>query len=398
MRAGMIATNRGDVLAEGGVGIDTGGRIARVGAGLMPERGCPVYDFPGAVLVPGFADCHVHLTIDGRPDWMDITAQSPAALTVRAVASARLALAGGVTTARCLGAPHGVEIAVRDAIWAGTLVGRCPACLGRAIWATGGHGTWIGRSADGPAQLRAAVRQGLVGGDDLFKVVAPGGVLTPGSHIAGPALTHEELAACIDEAHRQGVAMVAHALTEASVRQAVEAGCDGIEHGDGLDVETAVLMARRGVRLGATLSPASDFLASIGNQDLPKEAIDKLVATRPRRVEAFCTALANGLPVVMSTDAGTPFHEHGRNRGHGRPGSRRPLRAARRHARRCRGARLGGGDRDPGGKQADLVVVNDNLMQDPSAVRSPDCITFVMKGGTPYRHLQAPTKERKIPT
>lgn len=403
VRAGAVVTGRDDVLSEGAVAIDADGRIARVGADLMPERGCPVYDFPGAVLVPGFVDCHVHLTLDGRPDWMDIATQSPAALTVRAVAAAQRTLAGGVTTARCLGAPHGVEIAVRDAIAAGMLVGPRLVCSGRAICSTGGHGTWMGRSADGPAQLRAAVRQELAEGADLIKVIASGGVLTPGSRIAGPAFTHEELAACVDEAHRQGVVVVAHALTEVSVRQAVEVGCDGVEHGDGLDVETAVLMARRGVHLGATLTSASDFLASIDNQDLPKDAVDKLVATWPRRVEAFRTALANGVPIVMSTDAGTPFHEHGRNVAEIAAMVDEGLDVL----FALRAATLGGAEAlglegQIGtlevGKQADLVVVNGNLVQDPSVLRSPDCIAFVMKAGTPYGRLKAANGDRAVPT
>jgi imidazolonepropionase-like amidohydrolase len=252
----------------------------------------------------------------------------------------------------------------------------------------------MGHSVDGPVQIRAAVREELSEGADLIKVIASGGVLTPGSRISGPSFTFEELAACVDEAHRQGVVVVAHALTETSVRQAVEAGCDGIEHGDGLDAETAVLMARRGVHFGATLTSALDFLTSIDNQDLPKEALRKLVTTWPRRVEGFRTALANGVRIVMSTDAGTPFHEHGRNAAEIAAMADQGLDVL----SALRSATLGGAEAlgleaEIGslevGKQADLVVVNGNLMQDPSVLRSPNCIALVMKAGMPYRRLDA---------
>lgn len=389
LRAERLYDGRGVVIENAAVGINRAGRLTRVGEGLEPRPGSEVMDLRGAALLPGLVDCHVHLAMDARPSWLEISEASPASLALRASDAAEQTLAGGVTTARCLGAPHGVELAVRDAVATGMIVGPRLLCAGRVICPTGGHGSWMGRMADGPDAVRAAVRSELAAGADFIKVIASGGVLTPGSRIAGSAFTYEELSACVDEAHRLGASVVAHALTTDAVSDAVRAGCDGIEHGDGMDEATAHEMRDRGVVLGATLTSASDFLCASDNHAAPSWALEKLKATWPRRVDAFRAAVERGVTVVMSTDAGTPFHEHGSNcaeiaaMAENGLGPLAALSAATYEGARALGLGDETGSLEPG-KSADIIAVPASAIEDTSLFRSRGVVRFVMRGGVRY--------------
>jgi imidazolonepropionase-like amidohydrolase len=156
------------------------GKIASVG-GPHPGGEAEVIDLQGRTLMPGLIDCHVHLTFSGEPQEVERAATVPVPdLAWTAAVAARETLDGGITTVRDVGARAGVAIRLREAIAAGRLPGPRMRAAGAIICMTGGHGWFIGREADGPDEVRRAVREQLKAGADCLKFTATGGGMTPG--------------------------------------------------------------------------------------------------------------------------------------------------------------------------------------------------------------------------
>ncbi|HJU02445.1 MAG TPA: amidohydrolase family protein, partial [Actinomycetes bacterium] len=232
-----------------------GGRIAYAG----PATGLPdgadrieALDFPAATLLPGLVDAHVHLVASGGPDLAADVPRTEAERMLAAVVNARRQLEAGVTLVRDLGSPGAEAVLVGRAVEAGTIPGPRVVASGPAVTMTGGHIPYLGRVTDGVEAMRAAVRANLALGARCIKVVATGGVLTPGVDPREPAYTQAELDALVDEAHRLGLTVAAHAIGEGGVAAALRAGVDSIEHGMFLDDRTIELFLRTGARLSAT--------------------------------------------------------------------------------------------------------------------------------------------------
>lgn len=229
-----------------------------------------VVEIRGGTLVPGFIDSHVHLTLHPAENIADFPRQaredSPAILAARAIRHGQLCLRAGVTTVRDCGDIGLVTLAVREAIRSGWVAGPRIIASGFPITVTGGHCHWMGGPAcdDIPA-LRLAVRQLVKNGADFIKVMASGGLMTPGSQAFEPAYTQEELTAVVSEARRLGRYVAAHCLCTVAVKNAVRAGAHTVEHcllwnsagvpewDDGVAAE----IIERGVWVGATFSSLS---------------------------------------------------------------------------------------------------------------------------------------------
>ncbi|HJQ47781.1 MAG TPA: amidohydrolase family protein [Amycolatopsis sp.] len=240
-----------------------GERIASVEYGASPE-GLPVTDLTGATLLPGLVDTHVHLAFDSGPAPVaSLAARSEAdALAAMAVA-ARAALRAGVTTVRDLGDRDYLALRLRDT------AGPLPTILGAGppITTPGGHCHFLGGVAEpGPAGMRAAVREHAEHGVDVIKIMASGGHLTEGTHQHQTQFGAEELAAAVDEAHRHGLPVTAHAHATQSIVNALEAGVDGVEHlsfwsADGVDEPPGDIvrtLVAGPVAVGATLGLRQD--------------------------------------------------------------------------------------------------------------------------------------------
>src|SRR6266508_3509188 len=212
------------------------GPAAGLPAGADQAR---VLDLPGCTLLPGLVDVHVHLVASGGPDLATDIPSSPAGRTVVAVANARRQLERGVTLVRDLGAPGDEAIVVGRAIEAGEIAGPRVVPAGPAVTMTGGHITYLGRVADGADGVRHAVRANAAIGARCIKVVATGGVLTRGLDPREAAYTQVELDAVVDEAHRLGLRVAAHAIGEGGVLAALRAGVDsGVKVVAGTDAGT----------------------------------------------------------------------------------------------------------------------------------------------------------------
>jgi imidazolonepropionase-like amidohydrolase len=288
-----------------------GGRIAYAG----PAAGLPdgsdrieAVDFPRATLLPGLVDAHVHLVASGGPDLAADVPRTEAERMLAAVVNARRQLEAGVTLVRDLGSPGAEAVLVGRAVESGAVPGPRVVASGPAVTMTGGHIPYLGRVTDGVEAMRAAVRANLALGARCIKVVATGGVLTPGVDPREPAYTQPELDALVDEAHRLGLTVAAHAIGEGGVVAALRAGVDSIEHGMFLDQRAVDLFLDTGARLSATFLAPHGILAG---PSVPGWIKDRARPAAEAQARSFRAAVSAGVPAVAGTDAGTPDNPHG---------------------------------------------------------------------------------------
>lgn len=290
-----------------------GPKIAWVG----PADSAPAFtkeriiDGGGRTLLPGLINAHVHLCNDGAPDLaVQVRDDSVPLATLRAARNAHLTLESGVTTVRDCGAASSIVIELGRAIDNGLVEGPRVRAAGRVITMTGGHGHFIGREADGTDAVRRATRAEIKEGADFIKVMATGGVLTPGVDPGNTALQLDELRVVAEEAHNSGRRATTHAIGNAGIKNALRAGIDSIEHGFYLDDEALDLAVAQGTFLVPTLLA----IASILDHGVPAGVPAWVVAKAEKQAEAnrtgFKAAVNSGMKIAAGTDAGTPFNRH----------------------------------------------------------------------------------------
>jgi imidazolonepropionase-like amidohydrolase len=366
-----------------------GDRIDEVLPTGHAEPGASDTHLPGSGLtvLPGLIDCHVHYTFDPRiADW---EAPEGGDLDVAAVAirEAGHALSAGVTTARSAGAQRNLDFWLRDAIERDLVQGPRLLAAGKVIGITGGHGHLFGHEADSDAELVKAVRAQIRDGADVIKVMASEAAmltttgLRPGRQVRGrPELGERQIRIVVDEAHRWGRRVLAHAQDSDAVSNAVRAGVDSVEHAFLADRATLELMASCGTTLVPTLAVT----------DVNRHVTDMTAEQRARQDDIevshriSCeTAVELGIPIATGTDTGelgvfghllprevALLHDHGMS----------PMDAVK-SATSVAAALLGLDDRlgvvEPG-KLADLVAVAGDPLQDLALLSTP---AFVMKAG-----------------
>ena len=243
---------------------------------------------------------------------MRVLAGEPVASTVlRAAVHARATVEAGVTTVRDLGGREYAELAVRTAIEQGLVPGPRIIAAGKAVCMTGGHGAWIGREADGPAEIRKAVRDQLRAGADVIKVIATGGVMTAGVEPGAAQLGLDELRAAVEEARRAGRRVAAHAQGTQGIADAVSAGVASVEHGIFLTEELVARMRAAGTALVATLVAAERIASAGADSGVPDWMVAKSRAVVEHHVRSFRLACRAGVPIAAGSDAGTPLNPHG---------------------------------------------------------------------------------------
>jgi imidazolonepropionase-like amidohydrolase len=275
---------------------------------FTPER---VIDGGGRTLLPGLINAHVHLCNDGAPDlFAQVMGDSIPLATLRAARNARLTLESGVTTVRDCGAANNIVIELGRAIADGLIDGPRVRAAGRVITMTGGHGHFIGREADGPDAVRQATRAEIKEGADFIKVMATGGVLTPGVDPGNTALQLDELRVVADEAHNSGRRVTTHAIGNAGIKNALRAGIDSIEHGFYLDDEALDLAVSQGTFLVPTLIAIASIIDNGVDAGVPAWVVAKAAEQAEANRAGFKAAVDSGMKVAAGTDAGTPFNRH----------------------------------------------------------------------------------------
>ena len=293
-----------------------GERIVAVGERASAASGAERVQFEGATILPGLIDCHVHLSDAGLPDATVGDRDPPALRSLRIAEHASRTLEAGFTTVRDVGGRDHLEFGFRRAVAEG--LARAPRLVlaGKIISiTTAGASAWQGmyRQADGPDEIVKAVREQVAAGADLIKLMATGAVLSPGHERPGAAqLTTAELRAAVETAHTLGRRVAAHAHGIEGIRRAVDSGVDTIEHGTQLHEDRAVAraMAERGVFLVPTLKTHAGIAQGPG---VPADIAAKARDRQADRDATFRTALEEGVPIAMGTDAATPFNRHGEN-------------------------------------------------------------------------------------
>ena len=304
----------GDRVIDGhGVLID-GDRIARVApAGDFEGFAGEVVDCTGCTLMPGLIDCHVHLMFRGEPDpWASLEKLDAAHAVLRALEHARDTLLGGVTSIRDCGGREYQEFAVRDACNEGRFQGPTVLAAGKMICMTGGHGNRMGRVADGVDEVVKAVREQVHAGSDLVKIMATGGVMTPGVDPEDAHYSAEEIAAGITEAKRFRRRTASHAQGAQGILNATRGGVTSIEHGIFMDDECCREMLERGTFLVPTLAALRNILDNedAGIPDYVMEKAQRCATAHETSIRMFYEA---GGRIALGTDAGTPFNLHGSN-------------------------------------------------------------------------------------
>jgi imidazolonepropionase-like amidohydrolase len=287
------------------------GVIAAVVDDARVPRGSRI-DLAGHTLLPGLINCHVHLCLGGEADPVRPLREEPLATTaIKALVRARQTAEAGVTTVRDLGGRDYAELAVRRAIQEGLLPGPRILAAGRPVCMTGGHGHFLAREADGPDDARKAVREQLKAGADVIKLIATGGVMTPGVEPGSPQLTRDEMRAAIEEARRAGRRTAAHAMAATGISDAIAAGITSIEHGVFLTDEIVAHMRRDGTYLVPTLN-APVAIASGGlAAGIPDFMVRKSEEVLASHVASFQLAHRAGVRIAAGADSGTPLNPHG---------------------------------------------------------------------------------------
>jgi imidazolonepropionase-like amidohydrolase len=390
----LLDVRSGKILSDQVVTFDADGVITSVAS--ASGTNAAAIDLSKATCLPGLIDVHTHITGDPTHSGYAGLGISVPRSAVTGAKNARLTLRAGFTTIRNVGAAGYSDVAVRDGVNAGEIEGPRMLVSGPALGITGGHcddnllpAEYHHTSegvADGPWEARAKVREVIKFGADVIKICASGGVLSKGDQPGTAQYAPEEIQAIAEEAHKLGRKVAAHAHGTQSIKDAIRAGIDSIEHSSLIDDEGIALAKQHGTYLVFDIYNDDFILQEGAKAGMLPESIEKEKKVGRLQRENFKRAFQAGAKIAFGTDAGVyPHGDNARQFGKMVEWGMQPLDAIR--AATLNAADLIGWSDKVGslekGRYADLIAVDGDPLSD---VKTLEKVKFVMKGGAVARN------------
>jgi len=396
IKAGRLIDTKTGAVTNNSFILIEGDKITAVGPDVKVPAEVEVIDLKDKTVAPGLIDCHTHMTFQPGNYYEDIFRKSPIDVAVITHVYARRTLEAGFTTVRDVGAGEFIDVALRNAINRGDVVGPRMQVATLTVGATGGHGDTNGFSpylkfggfsglADGVDEIRKLIRLEVKYGADLIKMLATAGVLSEEESVGAPQFSQEEMNVIVEEAKMWGKRVAAHAHGAEGIKRAVRAGVTSIEHGSLIDDEGIKMMKERGTYLVADIYNDDYILAEFAKLGYPEKIIEKERMVGRTQRENFQKAAKAGVKLAFGTDAGV--YPHGWNAkqfAHMVKWGLTPMQAI--QTATINAADLLGWNDKVGviapGAFADIIAVDGDPLKD---VTELERVKFVMKGGVVYK-------------
>src|SRR5262245_14074407 len=392
LRAARMITAVNESMTAPAVVVIRGDRIVSVGGNVSADA--RVIDLGSATLLPGLVDLHTHLTSTGV-HWEDeLLRTTPGQAALHGAQNARITLMAGFTTCRDMGPtwPY-VDIDLRKAIDEGVVPGPRLLASGNYVSPTGGAGDArqfsiyvdvpiVKNLADGPDEIRKAVRTNLKQGADFIKILGTGAVTSKGAPAGSQQYTEAEMHVAVEEAARWGKHVAAHLHGTEGIKAGIRAGVHTVDHGSMMDDEAVELLRTHKAYFVPTMYTS---MVSPTNPNLPESERERSRQMIDFKERSFRMVLKSGLPIGFGTDAAVvPHGQNAKEFGYRVRLGQSPM-AAIESATRTAAEVIGWSDRVgtlEAGKLADVIAVAGDPLRD---ITELERVTFVMKGGAVYK-------------
>ncbi len=400
IRAGkLVDSDSGTVLTDQVVLIRDN-KIEKVGKGIEIPQNATVIDLSKMTVLPGLIDCHTHLA-DGAHDSDPLVQfkKTAAQIALESVPNARAMLESGFTTVRDVGTYRALgDIALRDAIKRGDIIGPRMFVAGAYVTISGGAGALTGLAPDiqlpwdlhygeanSPWEVRKVIRQLAHDGVDHIKILSSGAVLTHGSNPQSQEFTAEELQAAVDEARRFALRVAAHAHSPEGIKNAIRAGVASVEHATLIDDEGIALAKQHGTYLDMDIYDEECIQEEGRSGSMPKDFLEHDAELGKAQRENFRKAVSAGVKMSFGTDAGVcAYGTSGKQFAfmvrYGMT-AMQAIQAATSNAADLLGRSTEVGSIKPG-KYADIIAIPGDPLTD---IHILEDVKFVMKDGKVYK-------------